>query len=212
MKTLILASVGALALSAGAHAQLGDVVGGVRGTVDQSTQIDTRLDTTLNDTTDVMVDQRTGMALDADLVSDLDATLPRHAAANANARLRQALEADAAAYGRVRATPPRMPRATMRSPVGMRAGTSANASVHSDGNHAGVRVYSSDGFHVATVERIDSRGRGEGRLYVSTRNGIAPKPVTAGSAYFNSEANAVVLGMTRSEFTTATNVSGQVGG
>lgn len=212
MKTLILASVGALALNAGAHAQLGDVVGGVRGTVDQSTQIDTRLDTTLNDTTDVMIDQRTGMALDADLVSDLDATLPRHAAANANARLRQALEADAAAYGRVRATPPRMPRASMRNSADMRAGTSANASAHSDGNHAGVRVYSSDGFQLGTVDRIDSRGRGEGRLYVSTRTGTVPKPVATGSAYFNSDANAVVLGMTRSEFSSAASASGQVGG
>jgi len=212
MKTLILASVGALALSAGAHAQLGDVVGGVRGTVDQSTQIDTRLDSTLNDTADVMVDQRTGMALNADLVSDLSASLPHYAAANANARLRQALEADAAAYGRARATPPRMPRASLRSPAGASMGTSANVRARHEGDYADVRVYSSDGFQVGTVDHVDTRGAGQGRVFVSTRSGGPSKPVASGSAFFDSDANAVVLGMTRSEFSAMGSATGQVGG
>lgn len=195
MKTLLTGASAAALLSAAALAQLGGVTGQVRGQID--TTLDPQLEQTLdvrNDIevrSDARIDTRTGLQLNADLVSDLDSHLRAYDRAEADARLDAELSANAAAY----APAPRTPRVSGRSAYGT-AGTMTRA----EADHAEIRVYSRDGYHIGNVERF--RASGDGAIWIEPvnteiRQGFALNP---SDARFDAEASAVVTNMTRAQF------------
>jgi len=171
----------------------GEVTGQVRGTVDSAARLDSALDATSH----VLVDSRTGLALDAGLISRLDSRLQSHSMTHADARLRSALESNARAYSRTRIHARAETPGVRTRGYGATSVRTHRRARHYDG-HARVYVYTYDGYRVGYVNRVRSNGRVYVRSDIDTDTTV--KAVAASNASFNSDANAVVLAMTRADF------------
>ena len=167
--------------AATAHSQLPDVTGQVSGTIDQTSRLGVDADSR-----DIAVDQRTGLALDTRLTSELEQVLTQHSRANANASLQSQLEADSQAYVRTRTS--YRPRARSSARV----------------EYAPVRAYSSDGYYVGHVHRT-RRSSGQHYVVIRAEGSSETYAVLASDAAFDANANAVILAATQAELSSQLN-------
>ncbi|MEN0653038.1 MULTISPECIES: hypothetical protein [Hyphobacterium] len=199
MKTLLIGTSAAIVMSAAASAQLGEVTGQVQGqvdgTLDPQLQDTMDLDADLGADADARVDTRSGLRVDTALVNDLDSRLRAHDRTSAEARLSAELAANASAY---------VPAAHGPSVSGRSSYSGRSMTQSRMGNdHAEIRVYSRDGYHIGHVDRFSASSDGAiwvDPVEVSASERFALDP---DDAAFDSAANAVVADMTRAQFNAA---------
>lgn len=199
MKTLLIGASAAILVSAAASAQLGEVTGQVSGqvdgTLDPQLQDTLDLDAALGADADARVDTRSGLRVDTALVNDLESHLRSHDRNRAHARLTVELASNATAYVPAAHTP----SVSGRSAYSGTSMTQARAGA----DHAEIRVYSRDGYHVGNVERFRTSGNGSIRVDPVEVSAAGRFTLDPDQAWFDSAANAVVADMTRAEFNAA---------
>ncbi|WP_300541217.1 hypothetical protein [Maricaulis sp.] len=210
--TSLTTAIAAAALAAGAPgitpAQVVDVTGTVEGQLDTTSRIQSN--GLLN--SDVLVDQRSGLALNTQLMGRLGSSLPDYNRTHASARLRQELDANTRAWSRVSAD--HWDRTSVHGSMHTRMGT--RTTLPRRDRHARVRVYTSDGYHVGHVDRyeddrvmvrVDGDAMAETGTAASAATDAAAEgrlhAVSSSQAALDQDANAVVLSQTRADFTSA---------
>lgn len=174
MKRFLLASVVVAAFAGNAaHAQIPDLTGQVTGTINQTTQLGAEV---LDN--EAVIDQRTGLALDTRLTSELERSLPRHNRGG-SAALDAQLDAEASAFTRAGGTS-----------AGTRIGTRQSA--RGSARFAPVHVYASDGVLIGRAERV-RRSSGQRYVVIRTQGSGERVNIPVAEAAFDGRANAVIL-------------------
>lgn len=174
MKRFLLVSVVVAAFAGNAaYAQIPDLTGQVTGTVNQTTQLGAEA---LGN--DAMIDQRSGLAVDTRLTSELERSLPRYNRGG-SAALDAQLDAEASAFTRLGSTS-----------AGTRIGTRQSA--RGSAGFAPVRVYAHDGALLGRVDRV-RRSSGQRYVVIRTEGSRERVNIPVAEAAFDSSANAVIL-------------------